>query len=69
MRVTRYGEGGYDPSKPNNNIVEDYDDGHPEPVDAQAKFREAVARAGTLAALKDALLGTSTGVEPEARPR
>ena len=31
IRIT-YGEGGYDPTKPNNNIVEEYDDGiDPEP--------------------------------------
>lgn len=27
MIVTVYGEGGFDPNKPNNNIVEQYDDG------------------------------------------
>ncbi len=27
MLVTVYGEGGFDPEKPNNNIVEQYDDG------------------------------------------
>jgi hypothetical protein len=25
MKVIVYGEGGYDPSKPNNNIVEEYE--------------------------------------------
>lgn len=25
MRVTEYGEGGFDPSKPNNNIVDEYE--------------------------------------------
>jgi hypothetical protein len=32
MRHIVYGIGGYDPSKPNDNIVEDYDDGIMEPV-------------------------------------
>jgi hypothetical protein len=32
MRHIVYGIGGYDPTKPNNNIVEDYDDGIEEPV-------------------------------------
>jgi hypothetical protein len=32
MRNIVYGLGGYDPTKPNNNIVEDYDDGILEPV-------------------------------------
>jgi hypothetical protein len=32
MRHIVYGLGGYDPLKPNNNIVEDYDDGILEPV-------------------------------------
>jgi hypothetical protein len=32
MRHIVYGLGGYDPTKPNNNIVEDYDDGILEPV-------------------------------------
>jgi hypothetical protein len=32
MRHIVYGLGGYDPTKPNNNIVEDYDDGIKEPV-------------------------------------
>ena len=32
MRTVTYGFGGYDPTKPNNNIVEEYDDGiDPEP--------------------------------------
>jgi hypothetical protein len=32
MRRITYGVGGYDPTKPNNNIVEEYDDGiEPEP--------------------------------------
>lgn len=33
MIITTYGEGGYDPTKPNNNIIEQYDDGVPEPTE------------------------------------
>jgi hypothetical protein len=36
MRHIVYGLGGYDPLKPNNNIVEDYDDGILEPVPESA---------------------------------
>jgi hypothetical protein len=32
MMHTTYGPGGYDPTKPNNNIIEQYDDGQPLPV-------------------------------------
>ena len=34
-RVVTYGLGGYDPTKPNNNVVEDYEvpDGPPTPLD------------------------------------
>lgn len=56
MLVTVYGEGGYDPSKPNNNIVEEYDDGQPEPTDTTA-IADALAQLPqeTLDALKQAL--------------
>lgn len=34
MKVTVYGEGGYDPDKPNNNIIEEYEvEDPPAPVD------------------------------------
>jgi len=56
--IVTYGEGGYDPSKPNNNIIKEYDDGvELEPqADAQA-IAEALAQlpADTLNALKQAL--------------
>ena len=32
MLITKYGIGGYDPSKPNNNVIEEYDDGRPDYV-------------------------------------
>ena len=33
MRSTTYGLGGYDPSKPNNNIIEDIEINLPDPRD------------------------------------
>lgn len=39
MSYTLYGEGGYDPSKPNNNIVEQVIDD--EPAEAADSVREA----------------------------
>jgi hypothetical protein len=58
MLVTVYGLGGHDPSKPNNNIVEVYDDGQPDPptpdVDALAAALASLPTA-TLDALKQAL--------------
>jgi hypothetical protein len=57
-KVTVYGLGGYDPSKPNNNIVEEYDDGQPElpATDTQA-LAESLASLPeeTINALKQAL--------------
>lgn len=41
-------------------------------TDLEAKkkaWRDSVKNASSLAALKDAILGTSTAVEPEVRPR
>ena len=54
-----YGLGGHDPSKPNNNIIEQYDDGQPDPnpspdVQALAEALSALP-ADTLNALKQAL--------------
>jgi hypothetical protein len=31
MKITIYGEGGFDPEKPNNNILEQYEVADPEP--------------------------------------
>ena len=36
MKVIEYGTGGYDPTKPNNNIIAEYDDGITEPVPESA---------------------------------
>jgi hypothetical protein len=35
MIVTVYGEGGFDPDKPNNNIIEQYDDGAEAPEETK----------------------------------
>lgn len=48
-------------------------DAAPEHVDAdpaagRAAFRDAVSKPTTVGALRDAILGTSTGVKPEVRP-
>jgi len=32
MKHTEYGPGGFDPTKPNNNVVSEWDDGLPAPV-------------------------------------
>lgn len=61
---TLHGPGGYDPSNPDGSVIGGYDDRQPSPEDAQEKFREEVLAATTLAGLKDAPLGTKTGVEP-----
>jgi len=38
MRITIYGVGGYDPAKPNDNIVEEYD--VPDPVPEKISMRQ-----------------------------
>jgi hypothetical protein len=65
-KVTVYGLGGYDPSKPNNNILEEYDDGQPElsAMDTQALAESlATLPEETLNALKQALGLNQTAVE------
>ena len=61
MRHIVYGIGGYDPSKPNDNIVEDYDDGIMEPVPeaaSPATIRVALRRLhGVTNAALDATVG------------
>jgi hypothetical protein len=39
----------------------------PPPVDPQEEFEAAVAAATTIAALRDAILGTNTGIPAQAR--
>jgi len=42
--TTIYGIGGYDPSKPNNNIVEQYEVPDPEPTPEEAARASALAK-------------------------
>lgn len=66
MRVVAYGIGGYDPSKPNNNIVEEYEveDFFEEPQTDVSALAETLSQLPpeTLEALKQALgLGGQNG--------
>lgn len=51
-------------------VLEDRTVEEPDSAEAVARqaFRDAVSGATTLAALKDALLGTNTGAEADVRP-
>jgi hypothetical protein len=42
--TTIYGIGGYDPSKPNNNIIEQYEVPDPEPTPEEAARASALAK-------------------------
>jgi hypothetical protein len=53
MRVTVYGEGGYDPDLPNDNIVDEYEIADPEP---QPEQNDVQAIAEALAALPQVTL-------------
>ena len=53
MIHTIYGEGGYDETKPNNNVIEQFDDGLPEPTELKQ------IPASALAELSDALADPS----------
>jgi hypothetical protein len=61
MLITKYGPGGYDPTKPNDNIIEQYDDGQPMPVveaASPATIRVALRRLhGVTNAALDATVG------------
>ena len=61
MLITKYGFGGYDPTKPNDNIIEQYDDGIVEPVPeaaSPATIRVALRRLhGITNAALDATVG------------
>lgn len=50
MKITTYGIGGYDPDKPNNNIVEEriIDDPPPAPLDPVGALATLLAVTGTL---------------------
>ena len=60
MQVVIYGEGGYDPSKPNNNIIEQYEVPDPEPTPEELARQSAMAKLSALGLTEDevkALLG------------
>jgi hypothetical protein len=65
MKITTYGIGGLDTSKPNNNIIEEYDDGQVEPIADTQALAELLATLPeeTLNALKQALGLNQTAVE------
>ncbi len=49
MRHVTYGEGGFDPSKPNNNIIEDVDQpDQPAPLDATGSLATLLTVVGVL---------------------
>ena len=50
MKITTYGLGGYDPTKPNNNIVEEQtiDDPPQAPLDSSGALATLLAVTGTL---------------------
>lgn len=53
MKVTIWGEGGFDPSKPNNNIIEQYDLPDPEPTSAELAKASALAKLAALGLTED----------------
>lgn len=65
MRTTVYGPGGFDPTKPNSNIVEEYDlpDPPQAPLDATGALATLLAVTGTLT-VEDA--ANAVGLPPEA---
>jgi len=48
MQITIYGEGGFDPSKPNNNIIEEYEVEDPQPTKQQLARQSALAKLAAL---------------------
>jgi hypothetical protein len=56
MRVTIWGEGGFDPTKPNNNIIEQYDLPDPEPSAAELARASALAKLAKLGLTEDEVL-------------
>jgi hypothetical protein len=62
-RFTTYGPGGFDPTKPNNNIIEEYDeDTAPVPLDPTGALATLLAVVGTLT-VEDA--ATAVGLTPD----
>jgi hypothetical protein len=60
MMITVWGEGGFDPNKPNNNIVEQYEVADPEPTQQEMLKQSAKNKLTALGLSEDeiqALLG------------
>jgi len=53
MQITIYGEGGHDPEKPNNNIVDQYEIADPEPSAAELARRSAMTKLKVLGLTDD----------------
>jgi hypothetical protein len=69
MIHTTYGPGGYDPTKPNNNVIAEWDDGTPQPVPeaaSPATIRVALRRLhGVTNAALDATVGAVLASIPD----
>jgi hypothetical protein len=48
MQVTIWGEGGFDPSKPNNNMIDQYEIADPEPTAQEIAKASALAKLAAL---------------------
>lgn len=53
MKVTIYGEGGYDPEKPNNNMIDQYEIPDPEPTPMELARASALAKLAELGLTED----------------
>jgi hypothetical protein len=53
MQIVTYGEGGYDPSLPNNNIIEQYEVSDPEPTPEELAKQSAIAKLSALGLTED----------------
>jgi hypothetical protein len=60
MMITIWGPGGYDPEKPNNNIIEQYEVADPEPTELDLARASAVTKLRDLG-LTDAEITAITG--------
>ena len=63
MRHTVYGPGGYDPSLPNGNVIEEYEVPNPEPTPEEQARASAVAKLQALGLTEEealALVGNVT---------
>jgi hypothetical protein len=60
--VTVYGLGGYDPSKPNNNVIEQYEVPDPEPTPEELARASAVAKLQALGLTEQEALALVGGI-------